>query len=200
MNDLHMDQELNIHTSDVNNIFYEDTHLHRYEPTLYEHLNILSAHYDFQPTDHVIDYGCGKGRLNFYLHHRYQCRTTGIEMDESLFEDALDNLHSYQQKHRMKPGYISFENTYAQTYEILPSQNKFYFFNPFSVQLFMKVINQMLLSYEDSPRALDIILYYPLPEYLDYLQTCTMFEPYLEVTLPHHHKNQRECFVIYRLL
>ena len=199
MKSLNLDQELNITTSDISPIFYQDTHLHRYEPTLYEHLTILLEHYTLLPTDHLIDYGCGKGRLNFYFHHFCQCQTTGIEMDESLFEDALENLNTYQQKHRLSPLAITFENTYAQTYCILPSQNKFYFFNPFSVQLFIKVINQILLSYETSPRPLDLILYYPLADYLNYLDTCTLFEPVLHLNLPNAHKDSRECFIIYRL-
>ena len=71
---------LNIETQGTDK--YHTSHLyHRYEPTPYEVLNFLFENYTLNQNDHVVDYGCGKGRLNFYIHHFFQIPVTGIEMN-----------------------------------------------------------------------------------------------------------------------
>ena len=102
----------------------------------------------------------------------------------------------------MMPGLdgIEFLNIFAEKYKISSTDNKFYFFNPFSVQLFMKVINNILISLEKSPRDIDLILYYPSDEYIYYLENYTGFLLYKEIELPNLSINdKRQKFSIYRL-
>ena len=65
-----------------------------------------------------------------------------------------------------------------------PRDNRFYFFNPFSVQVFMNVVNNILLSVEAVEREMDIILYYPSEDYIFFLENQTAFELKREIRLP----------------
>ncbi|MGL5383245.1 MAG: SAM-dependent methyltransferase, partial [Culicoidibacterales bacterium] len=58
-------------------------------------------------------------------------------------------------------------------------------------------LKQILGSYQLSPRPLEIILYYPSHEYLDYLDDCTPFT--LKQTIICQATDPRHRFVIYNL-
>ena len=166
-----MDKELNIVTGGIQ--MGKDTyHFHRYEPTPYEVLKELFDQVPLNTSDVLVDFGCGKGRLNFYLHHRFHCHTVGIEFNPEYYEIAVSNLRSY---HSTNKSQISFECVSAMHYEIKPEENYFYFFNPFSPQIFMGIINHILQSVEQHPRAITLLLYYPDDEYLFYLEHSTPF-------------------------
>ena len=95
---------------------------------------------------------------------------------------------------------INFLCTLAQEYEISDKDNKFYFFNPFSVHIFMKVVENILISFENNPRKIDIILYYPSDDYIYYLENCTPFMQIEEVRLDDlYKKDNQERFLIYEL-
>ena len=192
---------LNISTSGNQKNFNEFIHYNRYEPTSYYVLEALLHNYPLLESDNVVDFGSGKGRLNFFLNHFFKCRVTGVEMNKYYYEEALTNTKNYLAKNKgYDPSKISFVNCIAEDYEISPNENKFYFFNPFSVQLFMKVINNMLISLEKSPRDIDLILYYPSDEYIYYLENYTGFLLYNEIELPNLSINdKRQKFSIYRL-
>ena len=94
---------------------------------------------------------------------------------------------------------IRFEHIFAEGYEIEPKDNRFYFFNPFSIQIFQKVINNILLSVEHNPRSVDVILYYPTMEYIRFMEVNTAFELLKEVRVPElYEQNKNERFMIYR--
>ena len=79
---------------------------------------------------------------------------------------------------------IHFEHVLAQEYQTHPKDNRFYFFNPFSIQIFMTVINQILISMESNYREVELILdYYPSTEYTFYLDQQTPFVLYKEFQL-----------------
>ena len=170
-------------------------HYHRYEPTPYSGLDELLNQYEIKRSDRVVDFGCGKGRLNFYMHHKCGASAVGIEMNEEFYKEALDNLDRYARKVRDSKDKIRFECCLAQEYEINPCDNRFYFFNPFSVQVFMNVVNNILLSVEETGREVDIILYYPSEDYIFFLENQTTFELKREVRLPGaYEKNGNERF------
>ena len=108
-------------------------------------------------------------------------------------------MANYQSRRKRRSGSLRFEQTYAEQYAIPDGTNKFYFFNPFSSQIFMKVIDHILSSVERSPRSVDLILYYPTDEYREYLERHTVFEQVDEIRLRDlYEKNHDERFVIYR--
>ena len=148
----------------------------------------------------IIDFGCGKGRLNFYLNYNYNCNVLGIEMDENFYNQCMENKKEYLKNNKREEEKINFLCTLAQEYEISDKNNKFYFFNPFSVHIFMKVVENILISFENNPRKIDIILYYPSDDYIYYLENCTPFMQIEEVRLDDLYKrDNQERFLVYEL-
>lgn len=201
MTEQYYEQILNIKTSGEQKIFNDSLHYHRYEPTSYASLDSLIKEYPFNENDSVIDFGCGKGRLNFYINHFFGSYVTGIEMNSYYYEICNDNLNNYirhVKKHTNNK--IQFLKCLAQEYEIKDNDNKFYFFNPFSLQIFMAVVNNILDSVDNNPRKVDIILYYPSDDYIFYLENSTCFSLYKEIpVLPQYNKDYRNKFLVYRL-
>ena len=68
---------------------------HPYKPTPYFALDKLFESYYINEKDSVIDFGCGKGRLNFYLNYNYNCNVLGIEMDENFYNQCMENKKEY---------------------------------------------------------------------------------------------------------
>lgn len=199
MNEKYFDELLNVHTesskSDVNNSVY----YHPYEPTPYEALELLFQHYTMNSHDHVVDFGCGKGRLNFYIDHQIGCSVTGIEMNPSFYQYAIQNKKSYLKKKRKKTEAIQFLCCKAEEYNIQELDNRFYFFNPFTIPIFMKVVHNILRSFENNNREIDLILYYASDDYRYFLEFQTPFECVNEISLPGiYDKNTYERFLIYR--
>lgn len=194
------DYYLNIRTEGTQWISEATLHHNRYEPTPYEHLKQLFNHHPLNADAGLVDFGCGKGRMNFYVHDRFGCRSTGIELNTSFVGEAQQNLETYSRagKHRIALDKLHIHSGMAQEYAVQPEDTVFYFFNPFSVQIFMKVIDNILRSQEDYPREIEIILYYPSDEYIDFLQRNTAFELLKSIDLPTIVKDPAEQFLIYK--
>lgn len=190
------DKLLNIKTTGDQRGFHKSVHYHRYEPTPYAALENLFHSYKINSSDRIVDFGCGKGRLNFYLNFKFNADAVGIEMNKAFYYEALENRDSYLKNYRNRADKIEFQCCLAEEYKIWPSENKFYFFNPFSVQIFMKVIKNIMLSVEESPREVELILYYPSEDYIFYLEAQTPFELIQEINLPDPNPDER--FLIYR--
>ena len=200
MEDSHYERLFNIKTTGEQQGFYESHHYNRYEATSYFALETLFKEYSLSSNDCIVDFGCGKGRLSFYINYYYNCKITGIEMNNNYFDICINNKKNYLKNYNKEKNKIEFLNIFAEEYKISSTDNKFYFFNPFSVQLFMKVINNILISLEKSPRDIDLILYYPSDEYIYYLENYTGFLLYKEIELPNLSINdKRQKFSIYRL-
>ncbi|MFS0637902.1 SAM-dependent methyltransferase [Mesobacillus foraminis] len=194
------DKVLNIKTGGDQVGFANSFHYHRYEPTPYSALEKLFETYEVKSSDHVVDFGCGKGRLNFYIHHYFKAAVAGVEMNESFYQDCIENLDGYSKKHRLPKGKIQFFCCLAEEYNIHPEDNKFYFFNPFSIQIFMKITSSILLSFEKAPRKIELLLYYPSQDYIYFLENQTPFQLKEEVVLKElYEQNPFERFLIYEL-
>jgi len=200
MKEHYYDKLLSIKTKEEQQGFHKSIHYHRYEPTPYSALEELFQHYQLRSSDQVVDFGCGKGRLNFYIHYFFHATVKGIEMDETFYQAALTNRDSYVRKTKNRPDKVQFHCCLAEDYQIDAKDNRFYFFNPFSIQIFRGVIQHILLSVEEFRREVDLILYYPSEDYIYYLEKDTPFECIQEIYLPflsEHNPNER--FLIYRL-
>lgn len=186
-----------IRTGGIREWPHRSGHYHRYEATPYEALETLFQEYKLQRTDRVVDYGCGRGRVSFYIHHRFQVPVKGIEVNEKTYEEALENKINYRlaMKHIEAP--IRFGFGLAEDYEVKVTDNRFYFFNPFSVQIFKKVVQNIINSVYEHQRSVDLILYYPTPEYKSYLKKSTPFQLANKVILPRT-DDYKEKFLIYR--
>ena len=167
------DQRLRISTAgrdDTNS----DEYRYPYEPTPYSILERLADSGLIGENDVVLDYGCGKGRVGFFLSQQTKTSTVGIEYDELIYLGALKNQRSAGSK-------AEFVLTRAEEYEVPSKVNRCYFFNPFSVEILHKVMARILESYYDSPREVFLLFYYPSDEYISYLMTVEELEFYDEI-------------------
>ena len=153
-----------------------DEYHHPYEPTDYCVLERLAKSGFFGEEDVVLDYGCGKGRVGFFLSYRTKARTIGIEYDEHIYQDALENRKSTIS--RVKPDFLL---TRAEEYELPGDVNRCYFFNPFSVEILHKVMARIVASWYENPREIFLFFYYPADEYISYLMTVDELEFYDEI-------------------
>ena len=153
-----------------------DEYHHPYEPTPYSVLERLAKSGFFGGDDVVLDYGCGKGRVGFFLAYRAKSRTIGIEYDEHIYADALENRKSTIS--RVKPDFVL---TRAEEYAVPADVNRCYFFNPFSVELLHKVMARIIESWYDDPREVFLFFYYPSDEYISFLMTVDELEFYDEI-------------------
>ena len=198
MFDRKMDRLLGIKTTGTRDWQEGIKHYHRYEATSYKALYELSRNYRFRSTDKVVDFGCGKGRVVFYLHHCFHIPVTGIEANAKTYEEAVENKVKYIRKSKKIIAPIEFVHCPAQYYKISKADNCFYFFNPFSVQIFREVVGNILRSVEKDRRTVSLILYYPPNEYRDFLRFSTPFVISDEIEIPGE-IDEREKFTIYRL-
>ncbi|MEH7505586.1 methyltransferase [Neobacillus drentensis] len=200
MKEYYYDKLLGIKTGGDQEGFNKSFHYHRYEPTPYSALEELFNNYKLTSSDQIVDFGCGKGRLNFLIHYLFNAMAVGVEMNEDFYQEAIENRNSYFKKTNTCNDNIHFYCCLAEEYQIDPLDNRFYFFNPFSIQIFMKTINNILLSVEKSERNIELILYYPSEDYIYYLENDTSFELKKEIILPYFYEhNSNERFLIYQL-
>ena len=153
-----------------------DQYRYPYEPTPYSVLERLANSGLIRKKDVVLDYGCGKGRVDFFLSYQTKAKTIGIEYDERIYQGALDN-----QKTAVSGARTEFTLVRAEEYEVPEEVNRFYFFNPFSVELLRKVMARIIESHYENPRESYLFFYYPSEEYISYLMTVDELEFYDEI-------------------
>ena len=143
-----------------------DQYHYPYEPTPYAVLERLANSGYITKKNTLIDYGCGKGRADFFLSYQTRCKSIGIEYDERIYAVAEENQMSAVSGNR-----TVFVLEGAENYQVPAEADRFYFFNPFSVTLLRKVMAKVLESYYENPREMLFFFYYPSDEYVDYLMT-----------------------------
>lgn len=153
-----------------------DTFHYPYEPTPYCVLERLANSGYITAKDVLVDYGCGKGRVDFALSYLTRAKSIGIEYDERIYRKAMENKET-----GAAAGRVDFLLQDAETYELPEEVNRCYFFNPFSVELFQKVMARIVESYYRAPREMLLFFYYPSDEYISYLMTVDELEFFDEI-------------------
>ena len=153
-----------------------DQYRYPYEPTPYSVLERLANSGFIRKRDVVLDYGCGKGRVEFFLSYQTRANTIGIEYDERIYQSALKNQETAVL--RIKTEFVLAR---AEEYKVPSEVNRYYFFNPFSVELLRKVMARIIESYYEKPREVFLFFYYPSEEYISYLMTVEELEFYDEI-------------------
>lgn len=143
-----------------------DQYKYPYEPTPYSVLERLANSGLIRKGNVLLDYGCGKGRVDFFLSYQTRCRSIGVEYDERIFLSADVNKKSAVSGNRTE-----FICGNAEEYKIPEDIDRFFFFNPFSAEILAKVYGRILDSYYDNPRSILLFFYYPSDEYIGYLMT-----------------------------
>lgn len=192
------DKSLYIKTVGIREWGNKSAKFNRYEATPYEALDKLFITYKIDKGDRLVDFGCGRGRVIFYIHNRFHIPVTGIEVNDITFSEALENKKWYRYNNKDIRAPIKLKSCLAQEYQINPSDNIFYFFNPFKIGIFKAVVNNILASVKEYERGVDIILYYPMPEYKKFLNEETPFRLIDKIRIPGAHDNM-EKFLIYRI-
>lgn len=192
------DKSFGVRTMGIREWDNGEVHYNRYEATPYVALDRLFDNYGLDKGDRVVDFGCGRGRVAFYIHNRFEVPVTGIEAHDRTFEEALKNKAGYRQRAKHIKAPIKLEYGSAEHYEIKPDENRFYFFNPFSIKVFRQVINNILDSARENSRTIDLIIYYPTAQYKQYLRNSTPFTLINKVRVPGM-EDKKEKFLIYRL-
>jgi len=137
-----------------------------YEPTPYAVLERLANSGFIRKQDVFLDYGCGKGRVDFFLAYQTRAHCVGVEYDERIIAVAREN-----QKMAVSAGKVEIVLGNAETYQVPGKVNRCFFFNPFSVEILQKALARVLESYYESPREMLLFFYFPSPEYISYLMT-----------------------------
>ena len=153
-----------------------DQYHHPYEPTPYSVLERLADSGFLGSGDVLLDYGCGKGRVDFFLSYRTKAATIGIEYDQRIYQIALENQNTAVAKAKAE-----FVLANAETFPVPQDVNRCYFFNPFSTEILHKVMARILESYYENPRELFLFFYYPADEYVAYLMTVEELDFYDEI-------------------
>lgn len=197
MNEQEWDQKLHIDTIGRDDSA-EDAYHYPYEPTTYSVLERLTESGYIDKESVVVDYGCGKGRVGFFLNHEIGCKAIGIEFEKSIFDAAEQNSLNYMQYMKEK---VLFCCIAAEKYKI-DDADSFYFFNPFSVEVLQSVIGKIRKSYYNNPREMRLFFYYPSDEYISYLMTvpelCFMDE--IDCQDLFAGKDSRERIVIFEMV
>ena len=120
-----------------------------YEATPYCILQILANSGYISKRDKIIDFGCGKGRVDFYLAYSVKAKMIGVEFDNRLYNSALKNSQTALSSTR-----VSFVNCDARDYVIDLDITGAYFFNPFNVEVLECVINNLRKSKVDNDREI----------------------------------------------
>ena len=187
-----IDKQLKIQTTGRDDS-KEDIYHHPYEPTPYTVLERLAESEYISKQNILVDYGCGKGRVDFYLSAKIGCQTIGVDFDERMIKKASENRNSFVGK--IKPEFICIS---AENYEITDADS-FYFFNPFPIEILRSVLGKIIDSYYDNPREMTLFFYYPDNEYVSYLMTKDelMFVDEIDCMDLFEGENERERVLIF---
>lgn len=159
---MNWDEKLKIDTEGMDES-KTDYHHFRYEPTPYEVLERLIDSGWITEKNHVLDVGCGKGRVSFFLSMTTGCICTGVDFNEDMIQRARMNQESC-----LFPERVQFVCCSAEEYRV-ENEDCFYFFNPFSEKILRTVISHILTSYHQNPRKIRLFFYYPSADALAYL-------------------------------
>lgn len=188
-----MDKLLRIKTTGRDDT-HADQYRYPYEPTPYSVLEQLANAGCIGKKNTLVDYGCGKGRVEFFLSYQTRCKSIGVEYDERIYASAIEN-----QKSAVSGSRTQFVLGKAEEYEIPDEADRFYFFNPFSVELLRKVMSKIQDSYFANPREMFLFFYYPSDEYVSYLMTndCVAFYDEIDCRELFEGNDSRERILIF---
>lgn len=168
-----------------------------YEPTPYSVLERLANSEYIGKSNVLLDYGCGKGRVDFYMSYQTRCKSIGIEYNERIFHMAEEN-----QANAVSGRRTEFVMTDATVYQVPETVDRCYFFNPFSIEILQKVLARITESYYANPRELLLFFYYPSDEYVAYLmsQEQLMFSDEIDCRDLFEGENKRERILIFEFV
>ena len=126
-----------------------DQYKYPYEPTPYSVLERLGNSGEIRKQNTLLDYGCGKGRVDFFLSYQTGCRSIGIEYNERFYQAALKNKEASAVGRK-----TDFVLEDASRWAVPREVDRCFFFNPFCLEILKKVMarswNPIMMSKGDS--------------------------------------------------
>ncbi len=111
---------------------------------------------DIQPTDRVLDVGCGKGSAMRTLLRAPFAEVAGLDLSATLIDTARRNFASLD-----RAGRTSLTVADVVTYDDYDRFTYLYLFNPFLGEVFDAFLANLTTSLERRPRDLTVIYYFP---------------------------------------
>lgn len=188
------EKKLNIRTAGTTT-HVADGENYPYEPTPYCVLERLASSGYLTRSNKLVDYGCGKGRVPFALSYLTGCRVIGIDYNERLLQIAETNLERSGIKR------IEFRMAKAEEY-VITDEDSFFFFNPFSEKILQQVIGQVIWSWYENPRKMQLFFYYPSDEQVAVLMTASelLFTDEIDCSDLFDGNNKREKILIFQTM
>lgn len=189
------DRYLNIRTTGRDDSQADDVR-YPYEPTPYTVLERLSQTGLIGKKNTLLDYGCGKGRVSFFLAYETGCRTLGVEINTRLYERALKNKES-----AVSGGKTAFFRDDAALFTVPEAVDRVFFFNPFSLKVLKPVMDRIRYSWYNTPREILLFFYFPALEYIGFLMQddSLAFEDEIDTSDLFYENQAREKILIFRM-
>jgi len=112
--------------------------------------------------DMFIDIGCGKGFVLWHASNYNFKKILGIDIDENLIRIANRNID------KLKLEKVEAIYANALDFNSYLDYNYFFLSNPFSLEIFKSVFDNIILSLKNSPRKITVIYYNPTcADYID---------------------------------
>lgn len=111
-NEQNWDKLLHIHTMGRDDS-RSDQYRYPYEPTPYSVLERLANTGYIRKGNTLLDYGCGKGRVDFFLSYQTRCYSIGVEYDDRIHAKAMENKET-----AVSGGRVSFALVNAEEYSV----------------------------------------------------------------------------------
>ncbi|WP_414050220.1 hypothetical protein [Macrococcus animalis] len=174
---------------------FTNHHSNRYEPTIYQDLVTLIevTQSDYDDTSLLIDFGSGLMRVPIFLNFILNIQAMGIELNKQLYLKSKTNIKDYQLKHQSN--HVSALNINALQYHFTGQETHLFFFNPFSIFIFQKVMENLM---DSAIEHCYIILYYAKPEYEIYLSDLINFKLKYSIPLKNFKEDPSEKINIYQ--
>ena len=122
-----------------------------YEPTPYAVLERLANSGFIRKQDVVLDYGCGKGRVDFFLAYQTRAHCVGVEYDERIIAVARENQKTAVSAGRVEILLGNAETFYEETMQsylsnpadILFDCEKLNFIDSTTLGTFVKILKKL---------------------------------------------------------
>ncbi len=158
------EREYGINTIGIDNLDSLDEslteHATIYMPAIYAVLEKAFHQIDITKIKHLLDIGCGKGRVLCMAAAKGCKKVSGIDISKPLCLDALQNLTIIQQQQPSLVAKVILKD--ALLYEIPNDVDCIFLFNPFDEYLMEKVVLNIQKSVFANPRKLTVIYANPL--------------------------------------
>jgi hypothetical protein len=131
-----------------------------YHPSGWLALRSLLSRSEVGPDDVFADIGAGKGRVVYQAARRYGLkRVIGVELSPQLAEEARSNLK--RNRRRLRCHDVEIVTSDALAWEVPDDLTIAYLFRPFTGATFRGFIENLIASYDRSPRRLRILYVKP---------------------------------------